>query len=514
MTEPNRDLPDAPKIHIVALLRAHGRISIIVAAAVMVLVGVGGFVYMRWIQPVTRMAALEFRPTFLAPDRMDYPNGLPFSSTDVTAASVIDQVWATAEVKPYCSPEAFRAGFFVEQRSDQSVWLDLEYRAMLGQPRLDSVQRRQLQDEHAAKRQALPIQYRLVFSMPEDCDSIPNAVVAKAMANVLPTWASESETKRGVLKYQMTVLSPATLDVTSEGPGGWVLGADLLRTALERVILNVEEVAKIPGAVQVRLSPAPAAAGSEAAADTVRLTFWEIRGKLDDLLRAQLEPLVMTSGRSLARESFVWINETVESAKREQVAAENRAKKYQEGLQQFRGAIGPIDGRLAASPAGATRDAAQAPMPLIDQSFIDRIIQMSGASEGFRQGLTQAMVTASLEAVRAQNRVEYYKRLLQSLRESGGAPMTSDQLAKRLEWIRGEGKKLTKQFGDLYDEFSRVALRPAGGLYQSDKPTAFEEYRTFTRRALLQLVVGSFMIVLLLTFGFLVVRERLALERR
>jgi len=514
MTEPNREVVETSRIDVVQLLKAHGRAAIVVAAGVAVLVGVSGFIYMRWLQPVTRQAAIEFRPTFLSPDRMEYPNELPFSPSDVTAASIIDHVWAVAEVKPYCEPQAFREGFFVEQRSDESMWLDLEYQAMLGQPRLDPVERRQLQEEHAAKRNALPLQYRLVFSIPEECASMPNSVIAKAMSIVLPTWASESETKRGVLKYQITVLSPTTLDGTSEGAGGWVLGADRLRTALERIIMNVDEVAKLPGAVQVRMSAPAVTADGNATAGTDRLTFWELRGKLEDLLRAQLEPLVMTSGRSLARESFVWINETVESAEREKRAAENRAKKYQEGLQQYSGTASPIDTRLLTAPGGSNNTGAQTLMPQIDQSFIDRIVQMSNATAGFRQELTGQMIMANLEAIRAQTRAEYYRRLLQSLRDSGGVSATIDELAERLEGIKAEGKRLTKQFGDLYDEFSRVALRPAGGLYQAVKPVAFEEDRSFSRRSLMQLVIGAFLAALVLTFAALVIRERLAMERR
>jgi len=123
------------------------------------------------------------------------------------------------------------------------------------------------------------------------------------------------------------------------------------------------------------------------------------------------------------------------------------------------------------------------------------------------------MVTANLEAVRAQNRADYYRRLLQSLRESGGISTSPEELSRRLEEIKTEGKKLTKQFGDLYDEFSRVALRPAAGLYQSEKPVTFEENKSFSRRSLMQVVAGGFMAVLVLMFGFLVIRERLILER-
>jgi hypothetical protein len=500
MSNPVHEEAETVNIDVLRILKAYGRSAILAAVAAAALVAAPGWWYLQWGQPVRRWSYLEFRPTFSSAAQMRYPNNLPFSPSDVTAGPVLDLVYDTSEIEQYCAPDEFRAAFFVEQRSDQSVLLDLEYQARLAEARVELVERRVLEEEYAAKRLALPLQYRLVFVAPSACSKIPGRVVDKLLVSVLATWASESETKRGVLNHQVEVLSPGTLDVTSAGPGGWVLGADLLRTALERIIRSLEEVAALPGAALVRLGPE-------------RLTFMELRGKLLDLLGARLEPLVMTSGRSLVRESFVWVNETVNSAVREQDAAEGRANVYQAALREFSGATRGIDSDRAAAPAGVNSSGVQTLTPQIDRSFIDRIIEMSSATAEFRRELTENMVAENLAAVSARTRASYYRRLLQSLRESGSAQLSQQDLEDRLGEIVAEGKVLTKQFGDLYDEFSRVALRPAAALYRTDKPVATEEIREFTWRQLTRIVAAAFFAALLLTFAFLVIRERMAMER-
>jgi hypothetical protein len=59
-------------------------------------------------------------------------------------------------------------------------------------------------------------------------------------------------------------------------------------------------------------------------------------------------------------------------------------------------------------------------------------------------------------------------------------------------------KPLTKQFNDLYGEFSRVALG----------------VREFTPQELIILVEGTFFATLLLAFGYCVIRDRMRMETR
>ena len=485
------------KILWLSLVRTHGRNVLIAALAVAVVVAAVGAAYVRWRQSTQMVASLEFRPTFTGMADLQYPNKLPFSPNDITAGPIVDLVYDSNNISTVCDRETFRTGFFVEQRSDQSIFLDLEYQARLSEPRITTVERKLLQEEHAAKRKALPLQYRLVFVTPPACAGLPHVVLSKVMVDVLKTWASESETKRGVLNHQVEVLTPATLDVRAVGAGGLLLRADLLRTAIRRVIENIAEVSKLPGAVLIRLDPG-------------RVTFLEVRGKLADLVGSRLDPLVMTSGRSMVKESAFWVNETVAAAVRKQEAAERKAAAFKEALQDFSNAQGmTVPGRAASVAAGAgTTGNSTSMMTQVDRSFIDRIVEMSAASAFYRQQLTDRMVEAELEAVAEEQRASYYRRLLQSAREPGSSDVDAEAVNASLDEIVKEGKELTTQFGKLYDEFSRVALRSAGAMYVTEKPVTIETSQRFSSRSVLNLALATFVATLLLAFGFIVLRDR------
>lgn len=483
-------------IDFLRLVKDHGRQALIAAAGVSSLVGVVAVYYLLWGQPVRRASVLEFRPTFSHAADGTYPNGLPFSSSDVVAAPILDLVYDGNTLTQYCSRETFRGGFFVEQRSDQSAFLDAEYQARLSDGRLTQVERQRLQAEYEAKRAALPLQYRLVFVKPEACAAIPQVVVTKTMSDVLATWASESETKRGVLNIQVEVLTPAVMDVGLAGESSRLLRADLIRTALWRVAANVNAVGAIPGAALVRL-------GSN------RTTFVEIYNKLVDLVRSRLEPLVVSAGQAMVRESTQWVTETVASAEREQLAAEGRAAAYLTALREYSGAAQTSQANRASASVTPQGSDVQTLSPQVDRTFIDRIVEMSEANTAFRRSLTESMVAASVEAVAAKDRADYYRRLLQSLRSAGGSSLAPGEVDTRLNDIVSQAKALIKDFNSLYDEFSRVSLRAAASLYQTDKPVTTEVSREFTTRSLLMWVVGAFLVTVLLAFGYFVVRDRL-----
>ncbi len=118
-------------IDVKKLVRDHGRQATVVAACEALLVGAVVAACFLWGQPVRRMSVLEFRPTFTGAAEGAYPNDLPFSSTDVVSALLLDLVYDKNRIADYCSREAFRSGFFIEQRSDASAFLDAEYQARL-----------------------------------------------------------------------------------------------------------------------------------------------------------------------------------------------------------------------------------------------------------------------------------------------------------------------------------------------------------------------------------------------
>src|SRR5687767_7400474 len=108
------------KIDWLGLIRAYGRVVVMVAILVAVIIAVIGVAY-AWRKGSQMVAFLEFRPTFTGMAELKYPNLLPFSANDVTEGSIVDLVYDSNNLGTVCNRETFRAGFLVDQRSDQSV---------------------------------------------------------------------------------------------------------------------------------------------------------------------------------------------------------------------------------------------------------------------------------------------------------------------------------------------------------------------------------------------------------
>lgn len=268
-----------------------------VAATASAILGGGVFFF---VQPVRWSAWLEFRPVFTGAAAGQYPNKLPFASTDIVEATVLDQVYDKNHLQSPCVRDEFRSGFVVDETSTELQFLDLDYQARLADTRLSAVDRERLQSEYRARRQAVPVQYRLTWLRSDACRSVPAEMATKALEEVLQTWAQDADLKRGVLKMRVAVLTPRVFDLGSLAEQSLLVRADLIRSALTRVIANVRDVEQLPGAELVR-----------AGADQV--SFAQVRARLEDLIQVHLDPLVSVAGRGLGADATHWVEEALVS---------------------------------------------------------------------------------------------------------------------------------------------------------------------------------------------------------
>jgi hypothetical protein len=460
----------------VPLLRYRHLIWHATVAATALTILVGGL-YFFW-QPAPWSASLEFRPVFAGASIGQYPNRVPFSSTDVVDPTVLDQVYDENHVQGFCAREAFRSGFVVEESSAELQFLDLDYQARLADARLTQVDRDKVQNEYRARRQALPVQYRLTWLRPDACRSLPPGVAFKALTDVLQTWANDSDLKRGVLKLRVAMLTPAIFDFGKLNEQSLLIRADLIRSALTRLIDNVREVEALPGAETVRY-------GEE------HLSFIQVRSRLEDLVHIHLDPLVAVAGRGLGTDSIQWVEQSLSEANVRQKTAEERATAYQTALREYSGVT------AAPSTVGTQRSQTndvQTLTPQIDRTFIDRIVELSATNTTFRQELTRSMVAAKVLAADSASTVEHYKLLLASLKTGVNSSMTVAEVDRRLSAIVAEGTEQARQFNLLHNEFSRIALRSGPSMYRVEGPPVAQTLRSFTLRSLMFLVVAVLLV--------------------
>lgn len=496
-TEPTPRIYPAVRIDIVRVIVEYRSIVLRTSVIAALLVAILGTLYLLWGQPVRTTASLAFRPTFEGAAVGKYPNQLPFGPSDITSATVVDQVYDRNKVQDYCPRDAFRGGFFVEERSAALAFLNADYQARLADVRVTPIERTRLQAEYQAKRDALPLGYGLVFLEPSSCKAIPTTLMTKALSDVLATWAQDSDVRRGVMKLNVDVLTPESLNVTTTADTPLIVRADLLRAALRRLAANIGEVEKLPGAKLIRTG-------------ANQPTLLELEAKVSDLATAALEPLEISAGQAMGASSAIWADGALASATRDQGLAQGKAQAYLDALREYSGTPTPEAGAKteARGPATSSPDV-QTAAPLIDRTFIDRIVELSAPNMQFRQELTRQLVDASVETVRQEANVAHYRRLTEVLRRPGATGLTQQQVAERLAVISDAGKGLAKQYNDVYDELSRVSLRNNSAMYQISGAPLVEVLRSFRPDDLVVAVAVVFVLTLLLTLAACVIWAQL-----
>ena len=102
---------------LIVVLTASWQTIVATTVIAVVLSMIVGAVYLQWGQLVRHGAVLPFRPSFQGAQVGRYPNGLPFGSTDIVTGPVIEDVWNRNTIGDFCSIDAFRSRFFVEEHS-------------------------------------------------------------------------------------------------------------------------------------------------------------------------------------------------------------------------------------------------------------------------------------------------------------------------------------------------------------------------------------------------------------
>lgn len=479
MTSPETENPEAVEpIAIASLLGPliryrrllwQGSLAAVVIAALL-----GALYFVA--QPTSWSSAMGFGLAFDGADTGLYPNKTRFAASDITAPSVVAEVFEANSVSQYCSVEHFRAGFVVAESSPDLQFLRLEYQARLSDSRLSLVERQRLQDEFVSRRATLPKEYQLLFVRNVDCGALPDKVVLKSMADVLNAWAHEAQDRRGALRARVPVLTENVFTPSKSTDPSLLVQADLVRSAIDRVIESIKAVQAEPGADLIRVGEG-------------RIGLLEVRLRLEDLRQTQLDPLIASAGRGFGRESQQYVTQAFATASIRLAEAERRVEAYRHALREYSGMSSAPSTDSSGTSAQRPSDV-QALTPQIDRTFIEGIVELSTANTEFRQEITRNAINASIEAARLAAVVEHYRELKANMNAPREASKTPDQIREVLSAVVADAKDATRQFNQLYEEFSRVAFRAGPNLYRVTEPPTVTKLRTFDLRDLVGLVLG------------------------
>lgn len=447
-----------------------------IAAFAIVIVALAFFLF----QPSQKVTSLSFRLQFAGADDGRYPNGTAFSPSEIVASSVLNRVFEGNQLGRFLSFARFSESVFILEKNPALDALVREYEARLADPALPAAERDRLQREYETKVASLSRNdFSLNFAVASG-DAPPQALIEKTLSNVLQVWSDTAVREKGVVRYDVDVLTTNIFDSAAIQPQQGAIAVDHLRLRAKKLIENTERLQKLPGANLVR--------GQD------RVSLSELLITLDDLMRFGILPMQRTYTAALLTPSArAYFGSQIEYN-------ETRAREHRERAASLERALS-IYQRERKSPVADTGPSEQV-SPQLSDSFLARLAELSGEKEEqeFRQDLTRRIEVEATAAIPYDAEVAHYRTLLAAPVASAASADFPAALATNLQEARVAAIRLQS----IYSALSRN-LNPSMSLYSIGRTTegSIDRATSATMIALFALLTWLVLIPLFILFALL-----------
>ncbi len=473
--------------------RILGLIWAAAAAACLVAVVAAYFLY-----PRHTTAQLGFRLLFEGADRGKYPNGTPFSPSEITALPILERVYRENGLDQYGTLEQFKSSLVVLQTSRSLEQLEAEYNAKLAEPRLLAAERQVLEREFAERLESLNnSEFRLTFMLDRGLREMPRSLASKVIAEIVSGYAEYADRYKGALKYRVAVPSRNVIPPGLAEDGDYVVSLDMLRGIVATLQESITELKEVPNALTIRVG----ASGMGLA---------DLEARLIGLRRAELGPMiefarVIRASRNTAL-TIQYLRSQQFAVRLDREAASRKAGVYLESLRTYVAAQPgsssgpgqtPIGGRSPGDAAGNM----PALIPQLGDSFFNRLMELGtkGDDASYRQNLVNQGTDVSLTTIELEKEEAYYDSLIRSFESGSGSPAAQRQQFDELFRARYPEifKTVLQAIDDVnlfYDELSRSNLNPVTLLVEMTEPVTVrtEASLSFRRVALAVLLYFCF----------------------
>lgn len=423
------------------------------------------------LSPGIEITSLPFRLDFEGAENGLYPNGLKFSSTDVLAANVLTRAYETTNASAYLPFRRFKEAIFLQESSRELEKLNLEFEARLADARLTPVDRERIEREYQLRRSSLRhAEFSLNFA--DDSRAVPNAERERMLRAILNVWADIADREKGAVKYRLPVLTTNVVVRSTIGPREYLIDLDVLRSRINRIAANINELQHIPGAEIVRVGPE-------------KISLSEIASNLFDIRRYQIDPLIsQTFQKGLIRDPRTvsgYYQSQLAAAQRDYDQARGHVETLQNSLMTYMGEQQGSSRELAGQASlGVQTQGGPSVTPQLSEGFLDRIVKMATDSSDmkYRQDIVTEMNRIAItNLLPSEKEVQYYQTVTQQMNAAGA--IQRGDLAVRGEEVKAVEDaenaayasviKALQQVSEAYLVLSRN-LNPDGLLYTFSGP--------------------------------------------
>lgn len=400
--------------------------------------------------PAHRVTTVQFRLDFEGADRGEYPNGVKFSPTEVLSTPLVLRVYKNNGLEKYVSFTSFSRSLVVLESNLEMERVVRDYQARLSDPRLTSVERDRIQREYEARMLSVKKgQFALNYMRPSRTREIPEAVVRKALHDILREWTLFVTNEQHVLKYPLSMISP---EIIAESPAEGhnpIVKIAMLRSKVLRVLTNIDALRHVPAAELMRTP-------------RTNLSLTDIGIRLEDIIRFRLDPLMQraaAAGLDDRAETIRFFETQISFDERRLEAQRSMTNATQQTLTIYTGQDAKADVQTVSGAASEDTRAQQGTTGgvVLNDTFIDRLVQLTSnmLDTEYRQRLAEQYRIASMRLGPLQEAAAYDRAMLDFLRSSSGSSdITPAEVNQQITTTRTEVRQLVQYVNDIYDLMS------------------------------------------------------------
>ncbi len=503
--------PPVSVSHFTHVLRRYRQVILLSLAAVVLtyaIIAVAAYLF----SPAQHVTTQPFRLDFAGAGEGLYPNRTPFNIADIISSPTLFRVYRENHLADSIGFGEFSRSVFILESNKQYENLAAEYQTRLADPKLSPVDRERLQKEFELKRESIAKnEYAVAFTQPSRTRRVPDPIARKLLLDTLNDWADFEVNQQRVTSYQLSVLSREILK-PNEIENEPLVGSLVLRAKANRVISDITALQKLPGATLVR-TPAD------------RVSLEEVRLRLEEIIRFQLEPLVsvIRSGGLVSDRAATlrFLDIQVLHDKRRLEATQRLAEATRQAMAVYaepasaQATAGGTSERPASPAKGTVATGGEAVMPQLSDTFLDRLLTLTGRSSDlqYRQKLVDEYRAAVAATIPIQQDVAYDTEVINEMRsiEASGSKADAARVRAQLDGARAEVGQLIDKTNELF-KIVNQNMTPSTQLFSFTGPPFSRTLRALSAQRLGLYGVLVFLIAIPVIIIFCLLHNRVREE--
>lgn len=383
----------------------------------------------------TYSEAVEFN--FPQSEQGRYPNGSPFSISDLTNRNVLDQVWRENQLEGQgVSFKDFSESISIVPYADNAPFIKAKYESMLARKQITSTDITAIERDYRAELESQSKKAVLLSMTVPFSSSLSGALARKVLSDIPKVWSDQAINRLGVVSIPLADTESVQDDILKKGSPFQIL--DYFYKSAAQLSITVGRVASYPGGTGLK-DPE---------------TGWsveDINRRIADLTRywiLDFDNYVTKTNRASDID--------LRSAELNLKELKDRQERYVAEANTYKQALQDYDALARQNKAAAAQEYAgyrgQAGGVQLDGNSVQRLIELGGKDKDaeFRQDLTKKRVNAELQAKAMDQEILRSERRIAAAKASvvGGAAdpekmaFYKDEIWKQLQAISGSIQRI------------------------------------------------------------------------